>query len=161
METLPVACSASNMSSGFHDLTRQLYEIISAPHDQRDWDSVRPLFHPRATVVRTGQDDSGQAFALAMSYDEYIANVTELLEGVSFKEIELCQDATVFGNVARLASVYEYSYQGESRTDSGRGVNFFNLVNDGSGWQILSIVWDNERPGVSLRDAGLLPDSAS
>lgn len=146
---------ASNEAE-FLELTRKLYEVISAPGDQRDWDSARFLFHPRATMVRTGLDESGQPFALVMSHDEYIANATELLKGVRFHETELQQEATVFGNVARLASVYQYSYQGESANDSGRGVNFFNLVNEGNGWKIISIVWDNERPGVSLRDVGLL-----
>lgn len=156
---MPLAvCNAEGMSTEFQKLTGKLYDVISLPHDQRDWDSVRPLFHPRATVVRTGLDDAEQPFALVMSYDEYIANVTDLLEGVHFSEIELRQDVTVFGNVARLASVYEYSYQSETANNSGRGVNFFNLVNDGDGWKIMSIVWDNERPGVSLLDAQLLPD---
>jgi hypothetical protein len=41
----------------------------------------------------------------------------------------------------------------------GRGVNFFNLVNEGHGWRIMNIVWDNERDGTSLSAAGLLdPD---
>ena len=34
----------------------------------------------------------------------------------------------------------------------GRGVNFFNLVKSGDEWIIMSIVWDNERPGLSLPD---------
>lgn len=140
----------------FRELTRKLYDVISAPGDQRDWDSVRPLFHPRATMVRTGLDDTGLPFVLVMSHDEYITNATALLEGVRFHETELRQEATVFGNVARLASVYRYSYESETSNDSGQGVNFFNLVNEGDGWKIINIVWDNERPGVSLQDVGLL-----
>ena len=140
----------------FRKLTRKLYDVISAPCDQRDWDSVRPLFHPRATMVRTGLDESGRPFALVMSHDEYIANATELLKGVRFSETELRQEATVFGNVARLASVYRFSYEGETSSYSGQGVNFFNLLNEGGGWKIIYMVWDNERPGVSLRDARLL-----
>ena len=38
-------------------------------------------------------------------------------------------------------------------------MNFFNFVNEGTGWKIMNIVWDNERDGVSLRDAGLLHQS--
>ena len=145
-----------NANAEFQEMTHALYEVISAPHDERDWDAVRPLFHPRATTVRTGLDETGQPFALVMSHDEYIANATELLEGVQFKEIELRQEATVFGNVARLASVYQYSYKSETANNSGQGVNFFNLVNEGQGWKIMNMVWDNERPGVSLQDAQLL-----
>ncbi|MGB5690824.1 MAG: hypothetical protein WBM45_16250 [Woeseiaceae bacterium] len=145
-----------NKNAEFRELTKRLYDVISAPCDQRDWDAVRPLFHPRATMVRTGLDDAGQPFALVMSHDEYIANATELLKGVRFCETELRQEVTVFGNVARLASVYRFSYEGETSSYSGQGVNFFNLLNEGDGWKIINMVWDNERPGVSLQDARLL-----
>ncbi len=37
-----------------------------------------------------------------------------------------------------------------------RGANFFNLVNEGRGWKIMNILWDNERNGVTLVEAGKL-----
>ena len=94
---------------------------------------------------------------LAMTFDEYVDNAEALLEGVSFSEIEVSQAATVFGNVARVSSIYEFEYRGADQVQRGRGVNFFNLVNEGDGWKIMNIVWDNERDGVSLQEAGLLP----
>ncbi len=145
----------SEANEEFAELTRRLYEVVSAPAAQRDWDSIRSLYHPRATLVRTGLDDDGGPFVLAMTFDEYVANASELLDGVEFSEIELMQQVDVFGNVARLCSVYEYSYRGAEVQRSGRGVNFLNLVNAGDGWKIMSIVWDNERAGVSLAEAGL------
>lgn len=140
----------------FRNITRLLYEVVSAASGERDWERVRDLYHPRATMVRTGLDEHGVPFVLAMSFDEYIENATALLEGVRFSETEVRQDVTVFGNVARLASVYEYEFCSSDETRRGLGVNFFNLVNEGRGWKIINIVWDNERAGVSLRDAGLL-----
>ena len=62
----------------------------------------------------------------------------------------------MFGNVARLVSVYEFTSRSSGETRRGRGVNFFNLVNEGHGWKIMNIVWDNERKGLSLVAAGLL-----
>lgn len=143
-------------ATDFKDLTRRLYDLISAPPEERDWEAVRALYHPRATLTRTGVDGAGQPFATVMSFDEYVANATDLLTGVQFREVELQQQATVFGNVARLVSIYRFSYHSDTESTSGQGVNFFNLVNDGDGWKIMSIVWDNERSGVSLREAGLL-----
>lgn len=147
------ACGQSNTEFG--EITRRLYAAISAPEKQRDWESIRDLYHPSAQLVRTGLDDAGQPFVLAMTFDEYVANATELLDGVEFCEREVHQDLTVFGNVARLASVYEYEFRKGEDVRGGRGVNFFNLVNDGAGWKIMNIVWDNERDGVTLSDAGL------
>ncbi len=140
----------------FQAMTRRLYELVSAPSGKRNWESVRELYHPRATLVRTGVDDEGQAFVLAMTFDEYARNVTELLDGVEFSETEVWQEATVFGNVARLVSVYDYTYKSSGMTRHGRGANFFNLVNEGHGWKIMNIVWDNEREGLSLNASGLL-----
>jgi hypothetical protein len=137
-------------------LTRALYEVISAPSGSRDWAAVRGYYHPDARLVRTGVDDHGAPFARVMSLDEYIGNVETLLRDVRFSEVELSQEAVVFGNVARLTSVYEFVWQSPSESRTGRGVNFFTLIRQDGRWLIMSIVWDNERPGVSLASAGLL-----
>ncbi len=136
----------------FQELTAAIYTVVSAPPETRDWESVRPLYHPRATMVRTGIDSAGKRYAKVMSFDEYIVNVSELLKGVTFHEVELRQDVREFGNVAQLTSVYEFNFKSADKQFSGRGINFFNLINDGSGWKIISIVWDNERDGLCLPD---------
>ena len=146
----------TGVDNEFQAITRRLYEVVSAPAGERHWESIRELYHPRATMVRTGVNDQGQPFALAMTFDEYIENVTAHLDRTDFAEREISQDVTVFGNVARLASVYEYTSRAAGTASQGRGVNFFNLVNDGHGWKIMNIVWDNEREGTSLAAAGLL-----
>ena len=148
--------TGNGINSEFEAITRRLYEVVSAPAGKRDWESIRELYHPRATLVRTGVDEEGAPFVLAMTFDEYVDNVADLLASTEFSEIEVRQDVTVFGNVARLVSVYEYKSQSASQNRTGLGVNFFNLVNEGHGWKIMNIVWDNERDGVSLSAAGLL-----
>jgi hypothetical protein len=145
----------SNDEDGFKVITSRLYGVISSPAEERDWESIRPLYHPRATLVRTGINADGSAFVLAMSFDEYVANATDKLRDVEFREVEVQQDVTVFGNIARVSSVYEYELRESGHVQTGRGVNFFNFVNEGDGWKITNIVWDNERDGVLLGDAGL------
>ncbi|MEL7447621.1 MAG: nuclear transport factor 2 family protein [Pseudomonadota bacterium] len=147
---------AASDQDEFKQITRRLYEVVSAKGGHRDWESVRSLYHPRATMVRTGIGDNGKPFVLAMTFDEYVANAADKLSDVRFTEKELDQEVQVFGNVARLASVYEFTRQSAGETERGRGVNFFNLVNEGQGWKIMNIVWDNEREGLSLADAGFL-----
>lgn len=143
--------------AAFRTITRRIYELISSPDGSRDWDSIRHLYHPRATLVRTGVDERGRPFVLAMSLDEYIDNVATLLDGVSFVETELDLRAEVFGNVAHAASVYAFERRTGRTVVRGRGVNFFNFVNEGEGWRIMNVAWDNERDGLSLEAAGLLP----
>jgi hypothetical protein len=139
----------------FRDFTGALYEVISAPAGERNWDRVRPLYHTAARMVRTGVNDDASPIARVMSLDDYIDNVEELLTGVAFRETELSHDARIFGNVAQLASVYEFHWHSRTGKREGRGVNFFTLIFDGDRWQIMSIVWDNERKGISLDESGL------
>ena len=107
--------------------------------------------------MRTGVDESGAVFATVMSFDEYIADVEGKLADVAFSEIEIAHDVTIVGNVAQLASTYEFELEKAGERLEGRGVNFFTIVSDGNRWRIMSIVWDNERSGVSLPEH-LLPE---
>ena len=135
----------------FHDMTQALYRVVSALPAERDWDAVRHYYHPQARLVRTGIDPDGTPFVRVFTLDTYIENIRQLLDGdTRFSEIELTQESVVFGNVARLTSVYEFTWQSPTQTRSGRGVNFFTLVHDAGQWRVMSIVWDNERPGLAL-----------
>ena len=89
-----------------------------------------------------------------MSVEEFIENADEMLAGAEFSETEIGHEARIFGNVAQVASFYEKSLRSDTEESHGRGVNFFNLIYDGSNWLIMSIVWDNERDGLCLPDFG-------
>lgn len=146
----------------FRELTQALYRVVSAPPAQRDWDAVRPFYHPQARLVRTGVNPDGSPFVRVFSLDAYIENVRQLLDpDVRFSEVEVAQESVVFGNVARLTSVYEFIWQSPTETRRGRGVNFFTLVLEGGRWRVMSIVWDNERPGLSLPPEVYPPRAAS
>ncbi|MGH8175357.1 MAG: hypothetical protein ACREV5_03730 [Steroidobacter sp.] len=144
-------------TTDFRDMTRALYRVVSAPPGQRDWSAVRHYYHPEARLVRTGLNPDGSPFALVMTLDAYIENVEALLKEVRFSEVELVHEAMVFGNVARLTSVYASTRQSSIETRQGRGVNFFTLIHEEGSWRIMSIVWDNERPGLSLPETLLAP----
>lgn len=145
----------------FRELTRALYRVVSAAPEQRDWDAIRHYYHPQARLVRTGVNPDGSPFVSVFSLDAYIENVAHMLDGVRFSEVEVAQESVVFGNVARLTSVYEYTRQSEQETVRGRGVNFFTLVHDAGQWRVMSIVWDNERPGLTLPPEVYSPRAAS
>ena len=145
----------------FREMTRALYAVVSAPPGQRDWNGIRRYYHPEARLVRTGVNPDGSPFARVFSLDAYIENVAQLISGdTSFSEVEVAHESIVFGNVARLSSVYEFTWQSPTETRRGRGVNFFTLIHDAGEWRIMSIVWDNERPGLALPPE-LYPRAAS
>jgi len=145
----------------FRELTRALYEQVSTPPQQRNWDAIRHYYHPEARLVRTGLNPDGTPFVSVFTLEAYIENVRQVLDGVRFSEVEVSQESVVFGNVARLTSVYEYTRQSAKETVRGRGVNFFTLVREAGLWRVMSIVWDNERPGLSLPPEVYAPRAAS
>lgn len=131
-------------------MTSTLYRAVSAAPGARDWAAVRRCYHPEARLVRTGLNPDGTRFAKVMSLDAYIENVEELLEDVRFSETEIGHGAEVFGNVARLTSIYAFTWESPAGRREGRGVNYFTLVFEAGRWQVMSIVWDTERPGNVL-----------
>jgi Domain of unknown function (DUF4440) len=137
----------------FRDVAAALYRVVSAPEGRRDWQSIRHHYHPDARLVRTGVDPHGSPFALVMSFDEYVENVEKLLKEMRFSEVELVHESVVFGNVARVTSVYEFTRETAAGMQRGRGVNFFTFIQQQGRWMIMSIVWDNERPGLSLPES--------
>lgn len=143
------------LRTDFRDFTRKLYEIVSAPEGSRDWQAEREMYHPDARLVRTGLNDDGSSFAKVMSVEDFIENVDDMLADAEFSETEIKHEARIFGNVAQVASFYEKSLKTPTEETHGRGVNFFNFIYDGSRWLIMSIIWDNEREGLSLLDIGL------
>jgi uncharacterized protein DUF4440 len=146
----------------FRDMTAALYRVVSVAPAERDWEALRPLYHREARLVRTGVDADGTPFVRVFTLDAYIENIRQLLDGETrFSEVEIAQESVVFGNVARLTSVYEFTWQTPQETRRGRGVNFFTLVREAGQWRVMSIVWDNERPGLSLPPEVYAPRAAS
>lgn len=147
------AMTTANSHLGFREMTWVLYSAVSSRSGQRNWDAVRQHYHPEARLVRTGVNADGSPFAHVMTLDDFIESIEVLLKDVQFTEVELSQEAVVFGNVARLTSVYEFSWVSATETRRGRGVNFFTLIQDAGRWLIMSIVWDSERAGLALPKA--------
>jgi hypothetical protein len=46
--------------------------------------------------------------------------------------------------------VYEFTWDSPTEHRTGRGVNHFTLIRENGRWQVMSIVWDTERPGNVL-----------
>lgn len=131
-------------------MLRDDYAMLSGPAGPRDYDRVKHYFHPAARLVRTGIGPDGEPFTTVMSVDDHHADVDEKLAKLDFLEEELEHDCEIFGNVARVRSVYRSVYGSGGEARENRGVNFFNLVRENGEWKIISVVWDNERDGLSL-----------
>ena len=126
------------------------YAMLSGPPGPRPYHRVKHRYHPRATMVRTGVDADGNSFATVMSVDDHHAYVDRKLADTAFLEEEIDHQSEVFGNIARVRSIYRSVYGTSPAAREGRGVNFYNLIREDGAWKIVSIVWDKERPGLKL-----------
>jgi hypothetical protein len=130
----------------------EMYAMISGPAGPRDWSRQTPIFHPEARQMRTGLDESGEAWLKIMSLDEYRENTTPFFAANPFYEIEIARRIDVFGNMAHVWSAYEARTALDDAKPERRGINSIQLYRDETGrWQITSMIWDNEREGLSIR----------
>ena len=120
-----------------------LYDVISGPPGPRDWDRFRHLFAEGGRLTSTGFDREGEFRMRQMTCEDYIEGSGSWLETNGFFETEIARKLERFGPIAQAFSTYETRRE-KGGEPMGRGINSIQLVNDGSGWRILSIFWANE-----------------
>jgi hypothetical protein len=124
-----------------------VYEVVSGPAGERDWKRERSLFVPGARLVPSGSPN-GMPVGV-MDVEGYIASRAPYFAAHAIWETETARQVFTFGRFAHVLSSYE-----ARETPDGppifAGINGFQLWHDGSRWWIVSLVWDNERPGVAI-----------
>ena len=123
------------------------YDVISGPAGRRrDWNRERSLFYPRALIIPTakvaGKNDVDLEPQM-LDIEAYIARVEPLLQK-GFYETEVARRTEQFGRIAHVWSTYESRHDASDAEPFMRGINSFQLFNDGSRWWILSICWQHE-----------------
>jgi len=121
-----------------------VYDLISGPPGQkRDFDKMRSLFVPGATLKAIGPKG-----VRGGSLDDYISRNAAILEKEGFTERELGRRVELWGNLATAWSSYD------GRTANGgfheRGINSIQLVKADGKWLVASILWQEETPQFPL-----------
>ncbi|MFL6751722.1 MAG: hypothetical protein ACJ8FL_00610 [Sphingomicrobium sp.] len=129
-----------------------VYDVISGPPGQkRDFDRMRSMFAPGATLKAIGVKGLRGG-----SLEDYISRNAAILEKEGFTERELGRRVEVWGGLATAWSAYD------GRTANGsfheRGINSFQLVKVDGKWLVASILWQEETPANPL-PAGLIRGS--
>jgi hypothetical protein len=130
--------------AGIDAAVRGVYEVISGPPGQkRDFDRMRSLFAPGATLKAIGPKGLHGG-----SLEDYISRNRDILEKKGFTERELDRRVEVWGGLASVWSSYD------GRTADGsfreRGINSFQLVKIDDKWLVASILWQEETPSNPL-----------
>ena len=124
-----------------------VYDVISGPIGQkRDWQRFESLFVPGARLIPTGARPDGTGVVRVMAPSEYAAGADSVLTARGFFERESHRVTESYGRIAQAFSTYESRWRAEDPQPFQRGINSFQLLNDGKRWWIVSIYWDAERP---------------
>ena len=143
----PVIPARSEDVSTIEGLVKASYEAISGGVGvPRDWGRDRTLFDPNSRSVAVEVDSkTGTITTQAKTEQDFADEADAWMVKNGFTERELAHVIKRYGSVATVLSSYE------GKTAAGkvvsRGVNIFQLYFDGKRWWILSMVWDEERPG--------------
>jgi len=128
-----------------------MYQMVSGPAGPRDWNLQKRIFHPDARQMRTGLGADGRPWMKIMSLDDYAADTKAFFAANDFFEIEIARRIHEFGNIAHVWSIYEARRAPDDKSPERRGINSIQLYRDETGaWRIMSMIWDNERPGLSV-----------
>ena len=123
-----------------------VYASISAPKGvERDWPRLRSLMAPDARFMPTGQRADGSWARLVWDTETYVAQAGPGLVANGFYEREIASRVEQYGRVVHVFSTYESRHAPEDPEPSMRGINSFQLWNDGTRWWVVSILWEGER----------------
>jgi len=132
---------------------RGVYDVISGPPGQkRDFDRMRAMFTPGATMRAIGPKG-----VRGGTVEDYIARNSAILEKEGFTERELGRRVELWGGLATVWSAYD------GRTANGsfheRGINSFQMVKVNGRWLVASILWQEATPQQPL-PADMIKDEA-
>ena len=132
--------------SSIDAIMKAVYDVISGDAGQkRDWDRFRTLFHKDARMIPSGKNkDTGVVGARAFTPEEYITRSAPFMEKEGFFEREIARRTDVYGNIAQIFSTYEAFRKAGDKTPFMRGINSFQLLNDGKRWWVVTIYWQAE-----------------
>jgi hypothetical protein len=122
-----------------------VYDVISGPAGKkRNWDRMRSLLLPGARLIPTGPRQPGAYGSRVLTVDEYIARAEPNFEKQGFFEREAARKIETFGQIAQVFSTYESRHAPDEAKPFQRGINSFQLMNDGTRWWVVTIFWQGE-----------------
>jgi hypothetical protein len=139
-------------------LVASLYDVISgAAGKPRDWGRFRSLFLPdgRLGVVRpenaaTKDAPAQTGDAIFLTPDMYVQRDDPYFKAHGFFERSIANRVEVFGNLVHVWSTYESRNAVQDSQPLARGINSIQIVHAQGRFWIASVLWDEERPGLTL-----------
>ena len=139
-------------------LVAALYDVISGPQSKpRDWDRFRSLFLPdgRLGVIRpdapaTAKEPARKSDAVFLTPDMYVERDDPYFKTQGFFERSIANRVEEFGNLVHVWSTYESRHAADDAKPFTRGINSIQIIHAQGRYWVASIMWDDERPGLTL-----------
>jgi hypothetical protein len=128
-----------------------LYDSISGPPGDRDWERFRSLFIPEAQLIATFKKKDGALGYKAMTVQGYVDQGGKYFKEHGFYEREVSRKLETFGSVTHIFSTYE-SRETKDGKPFERGINSIQLYNDGSRWWVVDVYWTGETADNPIPD---------
>lgn len=131
--------------SSIDGIIKAFYEVISGPKGTpRQWERDRTLYIKDVRFVQISKQGA-RVVPNVMDHNDYVAGTEPFLVKEGFIEREINRVTKQYGNIAQVASTYEW--EASDGKLKGRGINYIQLYNDGSRWWISAVSWEGETPG--------------
>lgn len=145
--TEPVEANPADVNS-IDAIIKAVYDVISGEAgEKRDWNRFRTLFHKDARMIPTGKNpQTGVVGARSLTPEDYIKRTEPVFAKEGFFEREKARRVEIYGNIAHAFSTYEAFRTAKDEKPFMRGINSFQLLNDGKRWWVLTIYWQAETP---------------
>lgn len=128
-----------------------VYDVISGPAGQeRDWDRFKSLFRPDAKIIPSGMRQDGQLYIRYMGLQEYVDVANPQFLSAGFFEVEIFRVQEEYGQIVHLFSTYESRRNADDEKPFTRGINSFQLINDGNRWWVVNIFFQGESPSAPI-----------
>ena len=122
-----------------------LYETVSGPAGQpRDWDRFRALFLPGGRLMPIVSIQGQKPTVRLLSTEDFIHRVEQIFASEDFWERETSRQIETAGHFAHVLSFYD-SLRSPDGPPFEHSVNSVQLLNDGSRWWIVNLMWNTSR----------------
>jgi hypothetical protein len=154
----PGAGKPSDSDSVEH-LVASLYDVISGPAGKRDWNRFRSLFLPDGRIgvvapeMPAAKDTpASKGDVILLTPDTYAQRDDAYFKTHGFFERTIANRIEEFGNLIHVWSTYESRHAENEAHPFTRGVNSIQIAHARGRFWIASVLFDDERPGLTLPD---------
>ena len=136
-------------------LTEEFYKCISFDLEHfPNIDRLQELFFGSARLIDNRFDKPVDL--TVHSYSQALMQQIEAGNVSYFAQQEIGDITEFFGTMAQRISVYEYSNKDNNTGPWKRGVNYIQYIFTDGKWLITSMIWTDEKEGLSIPEIYLL-----